>query len=35
MKKARQLKTACEMENWIASPGLRPPANALMDTEES
>lgn len=25
MKKARQLRTASEMERWISSPGLKPP----------
>lgn len=25
MKKARQLRTASEMDRWISSPGLKPP----------
>jgi hypothetical protein len=25
LKKARQAKTALQMEEWISSPGLRPP----------
>lgn len=29
LKKALQLDTACEMESWISSPGLKPPTDLI------
>lgn len=33
LKKARQLENACHMNDWISSPGLRPPVDPRQNNE--
>ena len=34
IKKLRQLETACQVNEWLASPGLRPPIDPTRMTRE-